>query len=459
MINFKLLAIKNTNGAKDALELCNFFEQIGADLNDYSCKNDSGYYIINENGTVEHIDDCNINGTEYAKFTFSAFKTLYPYVLDEIINLKNGESVRIFNMYWNGEEMVYEGNADNGEITDIKLKDIILKPDIDINKETMNKKLAIKGHPTRNKEVIELLEMMGGNNFYNYGGKCVVNIEIFYFFIDNNNSIRYDSNFNNNFAYFTIEEFLEKYPFKVGDFVNIPEYESEVRICKMKWCEFGYVEYLVYRNDDEEWYTANELMEYNDEFLADKKYGENDVEVSKNITLIHPYEECVKKSLLSQLIEHIKTTSKEELEKEFKELEDWSNVGPTVEEFMDFCNKVNKRPKYPTTYDECYDEVNTELHFIYVDKDERDLYESFIQLIRCRNAYWKIAGEELGLGKPWEPDWNSLDKKHNIYNYRGVITVNFTVVDRCILIFPTKEIRDTFYRNFSDLIEKCKELL
>jgi hypothetical protein len=200
-------------------------------------------------------------------------------------------------------------------------------------------------------------------------------------------------------------------------------------------------------------------MEYNDEFLADKKYGENDVEVSKNITLIHPYEECVKKSLLSQLIEHIKTTSKEELEKEFKELEDWSNVGPTVEEFMDFCNKVNKRPKYPTTYDECYDEVNTELHFIYVDKDERDLYESFIQLIRCRNAYWKIAGEELGLGKPWEPDWNSLDKKHNIYNYRGVITVNFTVVDRCILIFPTKEIRDTFYRNFSDLIEKCKELL
>ena len=47
---------------------------------------------------------------------------------------------------------------------------------------------------------------------------------------------------------------------------------------------------------------------------------------------------------------------------------------------------VEKKPKYPTTYEECYDEGNTELHFIYVDKDERDLYESFIQLIRCRNV-------------------------------------------------------------------------
>lgn len=28
----------------------------------------------------------------------------------------------------------------------------------------MSKKLAIKGHPTRGKEVIELLEMMGGIN-------------------------------------------------------------------------------------------------------------------------------------------------------------------------------------------------------------------------------------------------------------------------------------------------------
>lgn len=34
----------------------------------------------------------------------------------------------------------------------------------------MSKKLAIKGHPTRGKEVIELLEMMGGNNRFSLNG-------------------------------------------------------------------------------------------------------------------------------------------------------------------------------------------------------------------------------------------------------------------------------------------------
>lgn len=123
---------------------------------------------------------------------------------------------------------------------------------------------------------------------------------------------------------------------------------------------------------------------------------------------------------------------------------------------------VKKKSKYPTTYDECYDEVNTELHFIYVDKDERDLYESFIQLIRCRNAYWKIAGEEMGLGKPWDSTYGCGEwgywigyniNENKIYLQDSRILVNHT------LVFPTEEMRDAFYENFKDLIEKCKELL
>ena len=35
----------------------------------------------------------------------------------------------------------------------------------------MSKKLAIKGHPTRGNEVIELLKMMGGINESNHSGK------------------------------------------------------------------------------------------------------------------------------------------------------------------------------------------------------------------------------------------------------------------------------------------------
>ena len=46
----------------------------------------------------------------------------------------------------------------------MEIKNIILNFAVQIitNKQTMTNKLAIKGHPTRGKEVIELLEMMGG---------------------------------------------------------------------------------------------------------------------------------------------------------------------------------------------------------------------------------------------------------------------------------------------------------
>ena len=122
---------------------------------------------------------------------------------------------------------------------------------------------------------------------------------------------------------------------------------------------------------------------------------------------------------------------------------------------------VEKKPKYPTTYEECYDEGNTELHFIYVDKDERDLYESFIQLIRCRNAYWKIAGKQMGLGKPWEPIYTNLsnDIKYVIEVNKGILTRSTCADVNKFLIFPTAEMCDTFLENFRELIESCKEFI
>ena len=252
---------------------------------------------------------------------------------------------------------------------------------------------------------------------------------------------------------FTLEEFLEKYPFKVGDRVLIPEYESEVRICKMSWDGFE-IQYKVYRNDDPERYTAEELLNYNDDFFEDK-HCKNQVNGMKNV--------------LAELLDHIKNTSKEELEKEFNELEEWSHAGPTVEEFMDFCNKVNKKPKYPTTYDECCEIMCVELwntlwgeSATEYEKQTEKLINALIKLKVCRDAYWKIAGEEMGLGKPWEPDWLSgrKEEKYCIATQNNEIWHHFSEYGgNEILAFPTIEMRDTFYENFKDLIGQCKELL
>lgn len=80
----------------------------------------------------------------------------------------------------------------------------------------MRKKLAIKEHSTRGKEVIELLEMLGGKNFYNwsgFGGYAYYVIEGYQNKIKAGEYIFGDDDM----YLFTLEEFWEKYPFKVGD--------------------------------------------------------------------------------------------------------------------------------------------------------------------------------------------------------------------------------------------------
>lgn len=331
----------------------------------------------------------------------------------------------------------------------------------------MSKTLAIKGRETQGIEVIKLLEMMGGKNCFHLHGLFS---EHAYYFIDgsSNNSIRAGEYIfdEDDMCFLTLEEFWEKFPFKVGDRVHIPEYESEVRICQMKWdplCE--YMEYMVYRNDDEEWYTAAELLGLNAEFLVNREKGEENGKMLARITLNHLHRNHLK-NVLSELYEHIKTTPKEELEKEFKEIEEWSNVGPTVEEFMTFCESVNKKPKYPTTYMECSRIMNVGLwntlwgeDATEYEKQTEDLINTFIKLKVCRDAYWKIAGEEMGLGKPWAPDWNDEIQKYCIRTDRNKIVNCSSSFNNRILAFPTVEMRDAFYENFKDLIENCKELL
>lgn len=313
----------------------------------------------------------------------------------------------------------------------------------------MRKNLAIKGHPTRGKEVMELLEMMGGKNS---NGFICSSPNRFYYILNEYFCLDYiDSEEINKYKIFTLEEFLEKYPFKVRDKVRIPEYESEVRICEMRWDPLcNYMEYMVYRNDDPEWYTAEELLEYNGNFLEDKHCNEKQVNGMKNV--------------LAELLDHIKNTSKEELEKEFNELEEWLNIGPTVEEFMDFCNKVNKKPKYPklTNLTECKEILGEKDMYQGVSGYKGELLTNFQRLIIFRDVYWKIAGEEMGLDKPWEPDWLSGQKeeKYCIATQNNEIWHNFSEYGgNEILAFPTIEMRDAFYENFKDLIESCKELL
>ena len=121
-----------------------------------------------------------------------------------------------------------------------------------------------------------------------------------------------------------------------------------------------------------------------------------------------------------------------------------------------------KKKEYPKTYEECCKILGCKpiVGFAGLDDDEENLYVKFIALKRCRDAYWKIAGEEMGLGKPWEPDWKSLDTQYIIlYQYGGIDKAETHGEGNYILTFPTAEMRDAFKENFDPDIKICKELL
>ena len=140
-----------------------------------------------------------------------------------------------------------------------------------------------------------------------------------------------------------------------------------------------------------------------------------------------------------------------------------------------------KEKKYPKTYVECCEilGVDSDNFFTITNYYEGEVettdyergllskFDSLWGLRICRDAYWKIAGEEMGLGKPWKPDWeDSEERRYSIVNIEGDINLPDTTLTKWILkvtnkilVFPTEEMRDAFYENFKELIERCKELL
>ena len=120
-----------------------------------------------------------------------------------------------------------------------------------------------------------------------------------------------------------------------------------------------------------------------------------------------------------------------------------------------------KKKEYPKTYEECCKILDiTPIRRIGDIGYKRTLLNVFEKLLVCRDAYWEIAGEEMCLDKPWEPDWE------NYNDFKFVIGVNENKIIKCyntiaqfVLAFPTEEMRDVFYENFKSEIETCKELL
>ena len=321
--------------------------------------------------------------------------------------------------------------------------------------------LAIRGHATRGREVIQLLEMLGADRL-GYKDTFVG----FYYYIECDVIVSSDK-CPIDAIVFTLEEFEEKFPYKVGDKVI---YEHKLReITKIVWEERTNT--IAYKLDDKLYCNViNALQPYKEE-------GVNLQELERKL------DEALAKETPESLNKWLDEENMEKRLEPVYELgtgkilyyvekvsgEKYCPIGETTlyiqdgYEFRDETNNVinakritltRKQSQYPKTYEECCQHLGCD------DKLNVGELIPFPQLVNARNAYWKIAGEQIGLDKPWEPDWCNENKlKYCIECSFGTIDKTVSIVNGCILAFPTSEMRDAFYENFKELIKECKELL
>ena len=298
--------------------------------------------------------------------------------------------------------------------------------------------LAIKGHATRGKEVIELLKMLGGSGFSE--GQLISCA----YFINNSGTINitHVNELSKNYVIFTLEEFLEKFPYKVGD--KVLYYENPVFITKMEWIEDS-VSYHFYYKERELMLPSKHLQPYKEQ----ESTGEQ--------TYLNPKANKAKEEIEENL-KKAKEIIEETIKIDIPQGYEFAGVDNQQVVF----EKIKHR--YPKTYEECcdvlvnYDRYREIIVAIPGVSYKSNLIEVFTKLIICRDAYWKLAEEQMGLGKPWSPSKN--DTIYCIFRLKGeIVKDNFVFGDSLILEFPTEEMRDAFLENFGHLIEICKELL
>ena len=210
----------------------------------------------------------------------------------------------------------------------------------------MEKILAIKGHTTRGKEVMELLEMLGGSNIYNLSGN-----KGYAYYVDGHQNIIRDIDYifgNEDMQFFTLFEFLEKYPIKVGDKVHIyvqnddidGRYDIEVaEITSMRW-------------DPNHCRIAYKMKDINREFYKEEIKGKVDDNEENLFHTTNEYEEIVEKSFQGGY-----EKCKLDIQLNGYELPDGYHFTDEHGNTIDAAKILIKKnsPTYPKTYDECCD--------------------------------------------------------------------------------------------------------
>jgi hypothetical protein len=295
-------------------------------------------------------------------------------------------------------------------------------------------KIALQGHLTRGKEVIQILESLGGRNTFNYNGDFIrtayfigMDYSIYGFCTDSPKV---------GFKIYTLEEFEKEFPFKIGDEVIFP--------VKVGWAS-GKITSLTYIEDKLKYEVYTRTSGYH--YVEPHKLSLYPMKEERYITLtLDKAKEWYKKG--GELKEIALQTF---TEKELTEI----GLPKTWEEF---CND------YSTKNGECYIGACSEMCILPEFNEGRDVetdknvcpsqksaeaHLAMIQLEQLRDCYRGLFVTVREM-----PVWSI-----HIYDGKPHIFQTMWGKNHSFLTFQSKEVAEEYLKNFKPLIEKAGDLI
>ena len=274
-------------------------------------------------------------------------------------------------------------------------------------------KIAIKANPNRGKEIISLLESLGGINERNWIGDGDIDL----YYIDKDNKIQYNY-VPKDYKVYTLEEFEEEFPFKIGDlciyYSDILDEHITVKILGMT-IKDGCIMYEIVHED----------------ITMEHSY------IYKERRTLKPYKEMKEERNITLTLE---------------KAQEWYKKGGELKEvaLQAFSEKeLNPLPR-------SWEEYTDKMALIRVSTDRLPLsslpekYTALYKLEQLRDC-WRQG---------WEPDWlDHNTKKYVIRGWRDKSSIEITYVIHAFLSFPTYELALEFLECFRDLIEKAGDLI
>lgn len=291
----------------------------------------------------------------------------------------------------------------------------------------MKRILALKGCDQGCK-VIERLQELGGKcspiRYFNGTSK-----EWLYFIgMDNYiDATHINVNKNEKYHVMDIDEFDEKYPYHVGQYISFTISNSDTPhtfydiIFKMKW-----------DGNDVIYYTTDFALHVDDILGVEKKDNDDATDINNIYTSLSKITDSLDDEILQ------------------------IKIPQNYDAHLDDNILTLKKIKYLTTYNDCFNYLKTKdaIDDLNAVHGHMSIELSKLQkLLICYKAYMKYCDD-------WKPNWRDNSDKYVITHFtdefNDCIVCETVQYSSKILAFPNANIRDEFYKNFESLINSCK---